>query len=91
MSEDELRKLLSDEILAWSRKSLAFLEMELVKKRITFDRGEGENWHQFEVNLLENSEEYIHISIAVDDGSYEFSRFPVSSSFIVHRNGRVEI
>jgi hypothetical protein len=38
--------------------------------------------HQVEVEILEDTAAYVHVSIAVDDGSLPASIFPASDSFI---------
>jgi hypothetical protein len=39
--------------------------------------------YQIEVQLLENTEKYLHILVAVDDGSLPASLFPAARSFIL--------
>jgi len=43
--------------------------------------------YQVEVDLLENTEQYIHVGVSVDDGSLPASFRPVSSSFIRNKDG----
>jgi hypothetical protein len=38
-----------------------------------------------EVELLENTEEYLHVMVGIDDGSLPASMFPVSQSFICRK------
>ena len=38
--------------------------------------------HQVEVELLENTNEYVHVVISVDDGTLPASLSPVSCSFV---------
>ncbi len=38
--------------------------------------------YQVEVELLENTEKYVHVMVAVDDGSLPASIFPLTSGFI---------
>ncbi len=38
--------------------------------------------YQVEVQLLENTDRYVHVMVAVDDGSLPGSLFPVSGTFI---------
>lgn len=40
------------------------------------------NHYQVEVQLLENTERYVHVSVAIDDGRFPTSLFPLSNSFI---------
>ena len=57
---------------------------------MTYERGEGSTWHQVEVVLLEHEAEYVHVSLSVDDGSLLKVMLPLSHSFIVYRDGRVD-
>lgn len=38
--------------------------------------------YQVEVQLLENTDEYVHVAIGVDDGSLPASLSPLTESFI---------
>jgi hypothetical protein len=46
----------------------------------------GANHYQVEVQLLENTERYVHVSVAIEDGSFLMSVFPLSSSFVTQKN-----
>lgn len=46
----------------------------------------GANHYQVEVQLLENTERYIHVSVAIDDGRLPMSLFPVSNSFVKRKD-----
>jgi hypothetical protein len=41
--------------------------------------------YQVEVELLENTGEYLHIMIAIDDGHLPEAMFPVHQSFICRK------
>jgi hypothetical protein len=41
--------------------------------------------YQVEVELLENTEKYVHVMVAVDDGSLSLS--PLTCSFIQYKDG----
>lgn len=90
MTEQQINQLLSAEMQAWARKSIDQVITELSESQ-GYERGIDDLWHQFEVGLLENTPDYIHVGISVDDGSAEYARSPISSSFIMHRDGRVEL
>ena len=45
---------------------------------------------QVEVELLENTDRYIHVGVSVDDGSLPASFRPVSSSFIRKKDDTAE-
>jgi hypothetical protein len=81
MSRDEWRKVLEIEVRRWLSKSsdeLITALRELQAYEVTF---EGKNY-QVEVELLENTAMYVHVLVAVDDGSLPASILPLSDSFI---------
>jgi hypothetical protein len=41
--------------------------------------------YQVEIEILENTPEYVHVALSVDDGSLPASLSPASDSFIVKR------
>jgi hypothetical protein len=41
--------------------------------------------YQVEVELLENTEKYLHVMVAVDDGSVPASFLPLTQSFICQK------
>lgn len=89
-SEQELQAIVADEVLQWSKKSMHALRNELAEP-IGYERWGSNGYLQFEAFLLEDTADYIHVGISVDDGSEEWSRSPLSSSFLVHRDGRVDV
>jgi hypothetical protein len=48
----------------------------------TYDVTFESNNYQVEVKLLENTDQYIHVIVAVDDGSLLGAMRPLSSSFV---------
>ena len=90
MRKEELCRLLSAETKTWAEKSYDQLRAEL-RDVVAFQRGEGSDAHQFEVIMLEKTDDYVHVGISVDDGSFLHSFAPPTTSFIVHKDGRVEI
>ena len=46
------------------------------------------NTHQVEVEILENTEEYLHVVVAVDDGSLPASLSPESQTFICKKKAQ---
>lgn len=75
------RQVLDTEVLRWSAMSPERLvsaledvqayEVELDSRR-----------YQVEVELLENTNEYVHVMVAVDDGSLPASIVPSTETFI---------
>ena len=90
MDKDRLSKLLDAEVRAWAAKPYDTLVAEL-QDVAAYGRGEGADFHQFEVLLLENEPDYLHVSLAIDDGSLRRSFAPLCRDFILHRDGRVEV
>jgi hypothetical protein len=77
----EWRKVLESEMKRWSAMSCRQLLSELHEPQayeVEFDSKK----YQVEVELLENTEQYLHVSVAVDDGSLPASILPVTDSFI---------
>jgi hypothetical protein len=89
MTEAELRELLSRETLAWAERSPADIVAELARPR-TYRRGAGDTWYEIEVTLLEATADYIHVKTSIDDGSLVWALKPITSSFLIYRDGRIE-
>ena len=90
MTEAQLRELLSQETLAWAEMSPADIVAELAKPQ-TYRRGTGDTWHEIEVTLLETADDYIHVKTSIHDGSLVWALKPMTASFLVYRDGRIEI
>ena len=78
---EEWQNVLQAELKRWSSFSWDRVLTELR------DRGEYEvatefGHYQVEATLLEHTPEYLHVSIAVDDGSLPASLHPASESFV---------
>ena len=80
----EWRKVLDSEVERWSGLSCAQLVSELRELQAYEVEFDSKNY-QVEVELLENTERYVHVIVAVDDGSLPASVFPVSDSFILQK------
>lgn len=74
-------KVLQSEVARWSSKSCDQLRAEL-KDSKEYEVEFESVIHQVEVELLENTAAYVHVSVAVDDGTLPASIFPASTSFI---------
>ena len=90
MTEAQLRELLSYETLDWAERSPGDIVAELAKPQ-TYGRGTGDTWHEIEVTLLEATDDYIHVKISIHDGSLVWALKPITSSFLIYRDGRIEI
>jgi len=81
---EQCRPVLEAEVKRWSAKSHEQLVTELSEVRayeVVFNSGN----YQVEVQLLENTDRYVHVLVSVDDGSIRASFRPLSSSFICEK------
>ena len=90
MTEAQLRELLSQELLAWAERSPADIVVDLAEPQIR-QSGSGDGWHEIEVSLLEKTDEYLHVMASIHDGSFVLSLKPITASFLVYRDGRIEM
>jgi hypothetical protein len=90
MTEAQLRELLSKETIAWAEREPADIVAELGTPQI-YRRGAGDTWHELEVTLVEATDEYIHVKTSIHDGGLVWSLKPITSSFLIYRDGRIEI
>ena len=82
---DEWRKVLDAETERWSAKSCEQLIAELHEVQ-AYEVVVDSKRFQVEVQLLENTKEYVHVMLAVDDGSLPWSISPVTQTFIQQKN-----
>jgi hypothetical protein len=75
------------EVKKWSAKSWAELVAELRDLEAYETEFEGTKY-QVEVQLLENTDTYVHVGVSVDDGGIPASFRPLSSSFIREKQQR---
>jgi hypothetical protein len=78
---DAWRLVLEAEIKRWSAMSCERLAAELADDQV-YEVEFHSKMYQVEVELLENTERYIHVVVAVDDGSLPASIRPLTDSFI---------
>ena len=78
---EQWRPVLDVEAKKWSAKSYSQLLAELSEEQVYEVKDEGKTY-QVEVDILENTNDYLHIGISVDDGSIPASFRPLSQSFI---------
>jgi hypothetical protein len=81
---EEWRKVLQAELRRWSSMSCDEVLAEL-RTRDVYELVANSKKYQVEVQLLEYKPEYLHVSIAVDDGSLPGSIHPESESFICRK------
>lgn len=78
---EQWRPVLDAEMKKWSAKSCAELVRELSDPQAYQVEFQGKQY-TIEVQLLENTDKYVHVGVDVDDGSIPASFHPLSSSFI---------
>jgi len=78
---EQWRPILDAEVTKWATNSCAELVAELPGEQSYEIEFEGKTY-QIEVQILENTDKYIHVGVFVDDGSIPASFRPLSSSFI---------
>ncbi len=88
MKKDKLKIVLEDEKEKFAHKS--YDELCKLKDPIVYEHGSAEDWYQAEVQILEKNDQYVHVSISVDDGKFPKVLKPMSTSFLVYKDGRVD-
>ena len=81
---EEWRKVLDAELQRWSAMSCDELIAALREDQayeVDFDSKK----YQVEVELLENTDEYLNIIVAVDDGSLPASIHPLCQTFLCRK------
>ena len=81
---EQWRPVLDAELKRWSAKSCEQLLAELGEVQAYEAEFESKKY-QVEVEILENTEKYVHVMVAVDDGSLAASIRPLSASFICEK------
>jgi hypothetical protein len=85
----EWKPVLETEVKKWSALSLAQVMSKLPESECYEVEFEFKKY-QVEVELLEDTDQYIHVGVAVDDGSLPASFRPVTSSFILNKDGSID-
>ena len=78
---EQWRRVLDRELRRWSAMTPEQLAAASDEERI-YEVELDSKTHQVEVEILEDTEEYLHVVIAVDDGSLPASLRPEAQSFI---------
>jgi hypothetical protein len=79
--KEQWRPVLDAELKRWSAKSSEQLLAELGEVQAYETEFENRKY-QVEVEILENTEKYVHVMVAVDDGSLPAAMSPLTESFI---------
>ena len=82
---EEWQKVLDSEVARWSAMSWEELSAECLSVRAYQIELESKRY-QVEVQLLENTDDYVHVSVSVDDGSLPGSILPLTHSFIKRKS-----
>jgi hypothetical protein len=82
---DEWRPILENELKNWSAMSHEQITSKLPERNECYDVEFQTKKYQVEVDILEDTRDYLHVMISVDDGSLPASLKPVSCSFICQK------
>jgi hypothetical protein len=83
---EEWRKALASEVERWSAKPCEQLVAELGEVQ-AYELEYDSKTYQVEVELLEDTKEYVHVLVAVDDASLRGFIRPEADSFIRQKAG----
>ena len=78
---DTWKPVLDAELKRWTAKSCEELIADLEDMQVYQVQVDSIEY-QFEVEMLENTAEYVHVMVAVDDGSLPASISPLTHTFI---------
>jgi hypothetical protein len=82
---EEWRKVLDSEVERWTAMSCERSLAELSDPPRAYEVEFGSKTYNVEVELLENTEEYLRVMVGVDDGSLPASISPLTHSFICRK------
>ncbi len=80
---EEWQKVLDSEVKRWRAMSCGQLASELRDHLQEYQIEFESKQYNVEVELLENTDQYLHVVVAVDDGSLPASISPLCHSIIV--------
>ena len=81
---EQWRKVLDSEVRRWTAMSYEQLMSEL-RDLQAYEVELDSRKYQVEVDLLEDTEKYVHVMVAVDDGSLPASITPLTHTFICQK------
>jgi hypothetical protein len=82
----EWQEVLNAETRHWSSMSSEYLIVDLHEVRAYMVEVDSKQY-QVEVQLLENTNAYVHVLVGVDDGSLPWSIVPLTQRFIRQKGG----
>jgi hypothetical protein len=84
---DQWRRVLAIEVQRWSAMTPEQLASTLDKEQV-YEVELDSKTYQVEVEILESTEEYFHVMVAVDDGSLPASIVPETQTLICNKKFR---
>jgi hypothetical protein len=84
---EQWRRILDIEVRRWSAMTPEQLASALNKEQV-YEVQLDSKTYQVEVEMLESTEEYFHVMVAVDDGSLPASIVPETKTFICNKRFR---
>jgi hypothetical protein len=81
------RRVLAIELERWSAMTPEQLASASDEERV-YEVELDSKTYQVEVEILENTEDYLHVMVAVDDGTLPASMAPETQSFICNKKAR---
>jgi hypothetical protein len=81
---EEWRPVLDEELKRWSSMPLDRLVDDSREPRI-YEVSNGSKNYQVEVEILEDTASYIHLSVSVDDGTLPHSIFPLCETLLRYK------
>ena len=84
---EQWRRVLDIEVQRWSAMTPEQLASTLDNEQV-YEVELDSKTYQVEVEILESTEEYFHVMVAVDDGSLPASMAPETQSFICKKKVR---
>jgi len=81
---DTWRPIVDAEVKRWSQLPLDQL-IEKLREPQAYEFIDGVNKYQVEVEILENTDSYIHFYVSVDNGSLPRSIIPLNGSIIRYK------
>lgn len=85
MGRKDWQPVLDAEIQRWSAKSWQQLVAEVAEVQ-HYEVEFNSRKYQVEVELLENTAQYVNVSVAVDDGTLPASILPLSRNFLSYKD-----
>jgi hypothetical protein len=84
---EQWRRVVAIELQRWSAMTPEQLASALNEDRV-YEVELDSSTYQVEIEVIESTEEYCHVMIAVDDGSLPASMVPETQSFVCNKKVR---